>query len=70
MLVIQAKAKGRCKFCVPACRGPIMTLFSFSRQDRYDLLRICIGEELRLKLANLRLFMVRCPVLKIKRPSL
>ncbi|XP_074626524.1 ubiquitin-like modifier-activating enzyme 6 [Acropora palmata] len=30
------------------------------RQDRYDLLRICIGEELRLKLANLRLFMVGC----------
>lgn len=30
------------------------------RQDRYDSLRICIGEELLTKLSNLRLFMVGC----------
>lgn len=30
------------------------------RQDRYDSLRICIGEELRSKLSNIRLFMVGC----------
>lgn len=30
------------------------------RQDRYDCLRICIGEELRSKLSDLRLFMVGC----------
>ena len=29
-----------------------------SRHDRYDSLRMCIGEELHGKLANLRLFMV------------
>ena len=29
-----------------------------SRHDRYDSLRMCIGEELHSKLANLRLFMV------------
>ena len=31
----------------------------FFRQDRYDSLRICTGEELLNKLSNLRLFMVR-----------
>ena len=30
----------------------------FFRQDRYDCLRICIGEELHSKLSDLRLFMV------------
>lgn len=30
------------------------------RQDRYDSLRICTGEELLNKLSNLRLFMVGC----------
>lgn len=30
------------------------------RQDRYDSLRTCIGEELRSKLSNFRLFMVGC----------
>ncbi|RMX37969.1 hypothetical protein pdam_00009035 [Pocillopora damicornis] len=30
------------------------------RHDRYDSLRICIGEELLSKLSNLRLFMVGC----------
>ena len=30
-----------------------------SRHDRYDSLRLCIGEELHSKLANLKLFMVR-----------
>ncbi|XP_073242373.1 ubiquitin-like modifier-activating enzyme 6 [Porites lutea] len=30
------------------------------RHDRYDSLRMCIGEELHSKLANLRLFMVGC----------
>ena len=29
-----------------------------SRHDRYDSLRMCIGEELHSKLENLRLFMV------------
>ena len=32
----------------------------FPREDRYDSLRICVGEEMVQKLANLKLFMVGC----------
>ena len=35
-------------------------LVTWCRGDRYDGLRICIGDELVQKLANLKLFMVGC----------
>ena len=32
----------------------------FPREDRYDSLRICVGDDMVQKLANLKLFMVGC----------
>ena len=37
---------------------PVANLAALSRQNRYDALRMCIGEELCQKLADLKLFMV------------
>ena len=36
----------------------IMSLIFFSRMNRYDALRICLGNDMCQELAKLRLFMV------------
>lgn len=35
-------------------------IFIYKRGDRYDSLRVCVGEDLCRKLAALKLFMVGC----------
>ena len=42
----------------PTCK-PIVYIF-LNRNDRYDSLRICIGDEMVKKLSNLKIFMVGC----------
>ena len=41
-----------------ACMCNVDTLYTLYRNDRYDAVRICIGETMLQKLADLRLFMV------------